>query len=77
MMFEEKYFPCYILLSDQFYLSGWLILSDMYFVIISFPGYDIINFETNFIFLIKPFFLHDKKVMKKILWEYLENEKSL
>ena len=37
------------------------------------PESDMMNFEVNFIFLIKPFFLHDEKL--KIL-KYLENEKS-
>ena len=31
------------------------------------PGCDVMNFEGNFIFLIKPFFLHDKKVVIKVL----------
>ena len=27
------------------------------------PGCDVMNFEVNFIFLIKPFFLRDQKVV--------------
>ena len=38
------------------------------------PGCDVINFEINLIFLIKPFFLHAKKSRQK--FNYLENEKS-
>ena len=29
------------------------------------PGCDVKNFEVNLIFLIKPFFLHDQKVVTK------------
>ena len=32
------------------------------------------NFEANLIFLIKPFFQHDQKIMTKT--KYLETEKS-
>ena len=34
-------------------------------------GCDVINFDVNLIFLIKPFFLHDQKVMTKtqVFWE--------
>ena len=35
---------------------------------------DVVNFEINLIFLIKPFFPHDLKIEKKI--KYFENEKS-
>ena len=43
----------------------------MCIAIASKPGCDVMNFEVNLIFLIKPFSLHDRKVVKK-----LENEKS-
>ena len=36
------------------------------------PGCDAMNFEVNVIFLIKPFFLHDQKVVTK--YKYLESE---
>ena len=38
------------------------------------PGCDVMNFEVNLIFLINPFFLHDQKVVTKILktWECKE-----
>ena len=29
------------------------------------PGCDVMNFEVNLNFLIKPFFLHDEKVLTK------------
>ena len=38
------------------------------------PGCDVINFESNLIFPIKPFSLHAEKVKTKI--KYLENERS-
>ena len=55
---QEKCFSCYILLTDQISLPDYLYFL-RYWVIcvlqlsIS-PGYDVINFENNFIFLIKP-----------------------
>ena len=39
-----------------------------------FPGCDVINFEINLIFLIKPSFYMTKTSRQK--FEYLENEKS-
>ena len=42
------------------------ILDNMGTVIIFYLGCDVINFETNLIFLIKPFFLNDQKVKTKI-----------
>ena len=39
------------------------------------PGQDVINFEINLTFLIKPFFYMTKK--SKQIFKYLENEKSL
>ena len=38
------------------------------------PRYDVMNFEVNLIFLIKPFFLHEKKSWQRL--KYLENKKS-
>ena len=38
------------------------------------PGCDVMNFAVNFIFLIKPFFLNDKKPWQKL--KYIENKKS-
>ena len=56
MIFEEKYFPCYVLLTDQISLSGCNIF------IVYQTGCDITNFEINLVFLMKPFFLQDQKV---------------
>ena len=41
------------------------ILGNMCIAIVCKPGCDIMNFEVNLIFLIKPFFLHDQKVLTK------------
>ena len=46
----------------------------MYIPIIYLSGYDVTNFEINFIFLIKPLFLNDQNSRPK--FKYLENEKS-
>ena len=50
------------------------ILSNICVVVACYPGCDVMDFETNFIFLIEPFFLHDQKVMTKTLicWERKE-----
>ena len=42
------------------------ILGNMCIVVACEPDCDVINFEINLIFLIKPFFLHGKKVKTKI-----------
>ena len=42
------------------------IVGNMCIVIVCYPGYDVINFEINLIFLIKPLFLYDQKVKTKI-----------
>ena len=64
---EEKYSFCYILLIDQISLSGCLseILGNICIAIVCKSGCDVMNFEDNLIFLIKPFFLHDQKVATK------------
>ena len=46
----------------------------MCIAIVCYPGCDVMNFEANFIFLIKLFFDNDQKVMTKN--KYLENEKG-
>ena len=51
------------------------ILDNVCIAIVCFPGCDVMNFETNLIFLIKPLFYMNKKSRQKI--KYLENEKSL
>ena len=50
------------------------ILSNMCIAIVCWPGCDVMDFEINFIFVMKIFFLHDQKVMTKL--KYLENENS-
>ena len=47
------------------------ILGNMFIAIVCLPGCDIINFETNLTSLVKPWFLHDQKVMIKT-WERRE-----
>ena len=46
----------------------------MCIAIVCFPGCDVINFETNFIFLIKQLFWMAKKSRQKS--KHLENKKS-
>ena len=41
------------------------ILGNMFVAVICKPGYDVMYFEINLIFLIKSFFLHDQKVVTK------------
>ena len=50
------------------------ISNNVCMVILCYPGCDVINFEVNLIFLIKPFFYISKKLRQK--FRYLENEKS-
>ena len=50
------------------------ILGNMCIAMVCKPGCDVMNFEVNLIFLIKPFFLHEQKLVTKT---YLENEKSI
>ena len=42
------------------------ILCKTYIVIVYWPGCDVRYFETKFIFVIKLFFVHDKKIKTKI-----------
>ena len=48
------------------------ILGNMCIAIVCKPSCDVMNFEFNLMFLIKPFFLHDQKVetKTKISWEW-------
>ena len=70
MIFEEKYFFCYILLPDQNFIVCMplfrKVFGNMCFAIVFSPGSDKINFETNLIFLAKLFFLRPKSQNKKI-----------
>ena len=65
--FLRKIFLLYCINLPNFIV--WLpllceILGNMCITIVFKPGCDIINFEVNLIFLIKPFFLHDRKVLR-------------
>ena len=50
------------------------ILGNMFIAIVYKPGCDVMNFEVNLTFLIKPSFLHNQKVVTKtkISWERKE-----
>ena len=50
------------------------MLGNMCITIFCFPGCDVINFEINFVFLIKPFFYMPKNWRQK--FKYFESEKS-
>ena len=41
------------------------MLGNMCIVIVCWPSCDVINFENHFVFIIKPFFLHDQKAGRK------------
>ena len=64
-------FPAYFVydvLIKMFF--AWLlllfeILGNMCIATVYYPGCDVMDFEINVIFLIKPFFLHDQKVKIK------------
>ena len=43
------------------------IFDNICIAVVCYPGYDVIDFEINLIFLIEPFFLHGQKVMTKTL----------
>ena len=73
MIFQEKYCSYYTLSTDQ--ISVWLslireILGNTCIIIV---GFEVIHFEINLTFLIKPFFQHDQKVKTKtyITWKEL------
>ena len=69
MIFQEKCSSCYILLTDHISLSDCLYLWRYWAkcVLQLFVNQicDVINFEINLIFLIKPFFINDQKVENK------------
>ena len=60
MIFEGKYFSWCVHLTDQISLSYYLYFVRYCIAIVCQPCYDIINFEINLIFLIKPGFLTKK-----------------
>ena len=66
MVFEEKYFSSYVLLSDQFILEDCFHFM-RYWAMCVCCNYLLtrlwtLNFEINVIFLIKSFLLHDQNV---------------
>ena len=73
MIFKEKYFSIEILLTDWISLPGCLYffrycvicVLQLFIVIIYVPGCDVINFEINQNFLIKPFFYITKNSGQK------------
>ena len=73
--FWRKMFLCYINWPNFIVWVPFLceILGNMC-VTVYLPGCGIINFEINFLFLIKPLFLYDQKVMIK--FKYFEKGKS-
>ena len=78
MIFREKCFSRYIILTDEislsdcpYFLRYWAI--SVLQLLFSFQGHDVINIEINLIFLIKPFFNMTKKSRQK--FKYLENKK--
>ena len=78
MLFEEKCFSHYILLTNPIPVFDHLDLLrywvDMFVLIICCPVCDVINFEINYSFVTKSFFYITKKSRQKC--EYVKNEKS-
>ena len=81
--FWRKTSCCYILMTDQIYLSGcfyfvryWAIYV---LVIICLPDCAVISFEINLAFLIEQFFLHDQKVKTRVekSWERKELSRGI
>ena len=70
MIFEEKYFSCHILLTDQISLSccfnSWDIEQYVLNIIVCLSCCDVIYFEINLMYLIEPIFLHDQIVKTKV-----------
>ena len=75
MILEEKYFSRYIIRTDQIILADCPYFGNICIVIICYPVFDVINFETKVSFLIRPFSHMTKKSAQKL--KYLENVKSL
>ena len=65
MICKEKYFSCYILLTDHILLSGCRllleILGNVCIAIVFYSGCDIMYFEINLIFVIELFFYMTEK----------------
>ena len=78
MIFQEKCFSCYAPLTDQISLPSLPllleILVNMCIVIVSKQVFDVIHFEINLIFPIKPFSSMTENSRQK--FKYLVNVKS-
>ena len=74
MIFEEIYFYCYIVLSDQIHLVAFTSWNIGQYVYCNFdvPHCDVLNFEIDLNFLSSRFFLKTKKSKQK--FKYLEND---
>ena len=76
--FQEKCFSCYILLTDQISLSDYLYFLRYWAIwciaIVCFPGCDVISFEINLIFSIKPFFYIAKNLRQN--FKYLRAKRA-
>ena len=70
MTFREKCFSCYTLLTDQISLPGLPllleILVNMCIAIVCQQDRDVMDFENNLIFLIKPFSYMTKKSRREL-----------
>ena len=69
MIFQEKYFSCYILLTNQILLPDPFTSLDIGQCVHSncfLPDFDFISFKINLIFLIEPFFYTTKYLEKEI-----------
>ena len=75
MIFREKCFSCYILLTDQISLSDYLYLRNMYLVIVCYPVRDVIKFEIYLSFLIKLFSYMTKNLEQKL--KYIKEQKEI
>ena len=73
MIFQEKCFSCHTLLNDQISFPDYLYFLRYWSLCVLEPVREVINFETNLIFLIKPFF--DMTENSKQKFKYFENEK--
>ena len=70
---HEKYFSCYIIFSDLIFLSDCLYVLRYWIMrVLVLLGCDTINYEINFIFLIKLFLYFTKKSRQKC--KYLDSE---
>ena len=78
MIFQEKMFLVYHSINWPNFID-WLpllleIFSNMCITVVSWPGYDVIKFKINLMFLIKPFWYMTKRSRQKL--KYVENGMS-